>query len=533
MTLGDLSSEVLLNIFLHCLDDSPRFWPTLVHVCQIWRRIIFTSPRTLYLRLICKHGTPVLKTLSCWPALPITVQYGGSPTLEPPSCEDEENVMAALEQSDRVSSISLTITSSLLAKFQFFPIGEPLNFSGLENLVLRSQNPSGLAFPSTFEWGSRLRHLHSTGIAFPALPRLLLPSVDLVDLQLHEVPGVGYFSPEAFAIALSGMTQLQTLSLHFLSPASRPRHIVLSPAERFVLPALTHLKFRGASEYLNSLVARIDAPGLVDFEIRFFNQLIFHLSELGQFINRIEMQRSHRRANIAFSGHDVSIFFTQPGVPARLTIHISCDQFDWQLSSMAQICGHEFPFLSSIQDLRIVTPKRSSLVDDVSSEQWLDLVRGFDGAKDFHVAGELAADILRALRPVDGGHTTVLPSLQKLLLPRIASPKPLQDAVESFTTLRRLSGHPVQEYPPLLPIRVQEHPPAPCYVQKPPVPKQRYVCNICSKHFAHPQGRARHIKDKHMPQNTCSFCSVFKWSPGRKYLYRRHLRKSHRPRAHA
>ena len=375
--------------------------------------------------------------------------------------------MAALEQSDRVSSISLTITSSLLAKFQFFPIGEPLNFSGLENLVLRSQNPSGLAFPSTFKWGSRLRRLHSTGIAFPALPRLLLPSVDLVDLQLHEVPGVGYFSPEAFAIALSGMTELQTLSLHFLSPASRPRRIVLSPAERFVLPALTHLKFRGASEYLNSLVARIDTPGLVDFEIRFFNQLIFHLSELGQFINRIEMQRSHRRANIAFSGHDVSIFFTQPGVPARLTIHISCDQFDWQLSSMAQICDHELPFLSSIQDLRIVTPK------------------------------------------------------------------PLQDAVESFTTLRRLSGHPVQEYPPLLPIRVQEHPPAPCYVQKPPVPKQRYVCNICSKHFAHPQGRARHIKDKHMPQNTCSFCSVFKWSPGRKYLYRRHLRKSHRPRAHA
>ena len=449
--LGDLSSDVLLNIFLHCLDDSPQFWATLVHVCQVWRQIVFASPRTLHLRLICKHGTPVLKTLGCWPPLPITIRYGGSPALEPPSYEDEENVLTALEQSDRVSSISLTITSSLLAKFQFFFLGVPLDFSDLEDLVLLSQHPSGLALPSTFKWGSRLRRLHSTGIALPALPQLLLPSLDLVDLQLHEVPGVGYFSPEAFAIALSGMTQLQTLSLHFLSPASRPRRIGLSPAERFVLPALTHLKFRGASEYLNNLVARIDTPGLVDVEVRFFNQLIFHQSELGEFIGRIEMQMSHLRADIIFSEKDVSIFFTRPEAPARLTMFISCEEFDWQLSSMAQICDHEFPFLSSIQDLRIVTPKRSSVLDDdVGGEQWLDLVRGFDGAKDFHVAGELAADILCALRPVDGGHTTVLLSLQKLILPGIVSLRPLRDAVESFTTLRRLSGHPVQEYPPLL-----------------------------------------------------------------------------------
>jgi hypothetical protein len=130
--------------------------------------------------------------------------------------------------------------------------------------------------------------------------------------------------------------------LHFLSPASRPSHVGLSPSlrERVVLPTLTHFKFRGASEYLNSLVTRIDTPGLVHVEVRFFNQLIFHLSQLGQFIDRIDVQKSHRRADIVFSGRAVSITFTQPGAPARLTLQISCEPLDWQLSSMAQMCDH-------------------------------------------------------------------------------------------------------------------------------------------------------------------------------------------------
>jgi hypothetical protein len=450
VTIGELSGEVLLIIFLHCLDASPQFWHALVHVCHSWRQIVFASPRTLQLRLHCKRGTPVLKTLGCWPALPIILQYGGSPTLDPPAPEDENNVVAALQQSDRVNSISLTMTKSLLEKFS--SIEQP--FSDLEHLVLLSQDPIGLALPSAFKWGSRLRRFHSTRISLPALPQLLSPSLALVDLQLHEVPSVGYFSPEEFASALSGMTQLQSLSLHFLSPTSRPSHVGLSPSlrERVVLPTLTHFKFRGASEYLNSLVTRIDTSGLVHVEVSFFNQLIFHLSQLGQFIDQIDVQKSHRRADIVFSGRAVSITFSQPGAPARLTLQISCEPLDWQLSSLAQMCDHLFPFLSSIQDLRIDTTERSSGEDDVDGDQWLELMRAFDGTEDFQVTGELAADILHALRPVDGEHTTVLPALRNLRVPALSSPMIqglLWETVESFTTSRRLSGHSVQvqDYP--------------------------------------------------------------------------------------
>ncbi|KAH9000284.1 hypothetical protein EDB92DRAFT_484548 [Lactarius akahatsu] len=623
VTIETLPSEVLLNIFLHCLDVSPQCWPTLVHVCQNWRQIVFTSPLTLHLRLYCKHGTPVLKTLGYWPALPIVVQYGGSPTLDPPSPEDEVNIVAALNESDRVSSISLTITSSLLEKFFF--IEE--TFSNLEDLVLLSQNPIMLALPSAFKWGSRLRHLQLTGIAFLSLSQLLSHSLDLVDLQLHEIPSVGYFSPGDFTSALSGMTRLQSLSLHFLSPASRPIHIDLSPSpgERVVLPALTHLKFRGTSEYLNSFVTSIDAPSLVDIEVRFFNQLVFHLSQLRRFIDRIEIQKLHRRAEIKFSGHAVSITFTQPESHARLTLQISCEHLDWQLSSIAQVCdnlspllssvqdlgigtttqqsvapiyglsspllsgaqnldiattqqsiapiygmsspllsgaqdpglsttqqsmapiyglsslllsgaqdldvdttqqsvapmyGLPSPFLPNVQDLGIGTTQRPSGMDDVDGEQWLELIRAFDGTEDFRVASELTIDILRALRPVSGEHTTVLPALRNLRIPGLVSIHgPLREAVESFATSRRLSGHPVQVYPPSPVLGADK--------KTPGIPRKRFHCNICDISFTQRQGFNRHNKDKHAPRNMCAFCSDFQWTVGRSYLYSKHLKSKH------
>jgi hypothetical protein len=524
VTIGELFGEVLLIIFLHCLENSPQFWHTLVHVCQNWRLVVFASPRALQLRLRCKHGTPVLKTLGCWPALPIVLQYGGSPTLDPPSPDDENNVLAALKQSDRVNSISLTMTKSLLEKFSSIEFEQP--FSDLQHFVLLSQNPIGLALPSAFRWGSRLRRLHSTGMVLPALPQLLSPSLALVDLQLHEVPSAGYFSPEEFVSALSGITHLQSLSLHFLSPASRPTHIGLSPSlgERVFLPALTYFKFRGASEYLNSLVTRINTPDLVHVEVNFFNQLIFHLSQLGQFIDHIDIQKSHRRADIVFSGRTVSIAFTQPGAHARLKLQISCEPLDWQLSSISQMCDHFFPFLSSIQDLRVDTAERSSGKGDVDVDQWLEIMRGFDGTKDLQVTGELAADILHALCPVDGEYTTVLPALHNLRVPELVSsmiPELLWEAVESFTTSRKLCGHPVQNYPrpPILDADAIEE-----MRDKPPV---RYRCQQCDMDFAWRQGLTRHIKDKHSPRYMCPHCHVFECSQGRPYLFREHLEKRH------
>jgi hypothetical protein len=436
------SNDILLIIFRHYLDASPPFWFRLAHVCRNWRQIIFASPLGLRLRLHCTYGTPVLKNLDDWPQFPLVLNYGGFPMLPPPSPEDEDNIMAALKHSHRVSSISLTVSSSLLSKLS--TSSEPL--LELEELVLLSQDNVQLTFPISFWWGHRLRTLHSTRIAFPSLPELLLPSQNLVDLQLDEIPRAGYFSPEAFANALCGMTQLETLSLHFLSLPARRFYLSFPPppGDRVVLPALTSFTYRGVSKYLDSLVARIDAPRLGDVDITFFSQPTLDALQLGLFICRIEMPKSPLRADILSSGDAIFITFTSPWAHTRLRLQISCRQLDWQLSSISQLCDHFSTFLHSVEDLGIKTTGLSSMPDDVDDEQWLRLIRVFDSLKDFRVAGDLATDILRALRLAEE-RKIVLPALRNL---RVQEPMsmhgPLRDSVASFAAQRQLSSRPVQ-----------------------------------------------------------------------------------------
>jgi hypothetical protein len=398
--------------------------------------IVFASQRALRL-LVCTHGTPVLKLLDCWPALPIFVQYGAPPAPYPPTPEDEDNIMASLKQSDRVSPIDLTITTSLLEKLS--AIERP--FSKLEDLVLLSRDSVQLTLPSAFLWGSRLRTLRLTGIAIPTLPDLLFPSTGLVDLQLHKIPSFGYFSPDAFANALSGMTHLQSLSLHFLSFAHRG-YISLPPqsGKRVVLPALTCFKYRGTSKYLDRFVARIDAPRLGDINIIFFSQPRMNALELGRFINRIQMQKSHCRAAILSSERAISISFTQSEPPMRLELQISCKLLARQSSYMARICNGLSAFLVGAEHLRICATRPTNGQDDSDGEEWLQLIRPFRGTKWVHVVGEHSTNIVLALQHSEMRRETVLPALHKLCI-REPEAHYVQDAVVSFMHSRRLSGH--------------------------------------------------------------------------------------------
>ncbi|KAI9433824.1 hypothetical protein H4582DRAFT_948930 [Lactarius indigo] len=52
-------------------------------------------------------------------------------------------------------------------------------------------------------------------------------------------------------------------------------------------------------------------------------------------------------------------------------------------------------------------------------------------------------------------------------------------------------------------------------------------CSLCEVDFSQPQVLSRHKKDKHKSKESCAFCKSFKWSRGRPYLYKRHLRTQH------
>ena len=442
-TIGELSDKVLLNIFHYYLDVSARHWPRLVHTCRRWRSVVFAFHSALQLRLFCTHGTPVQKSLYYWPTdLLIVMEYGGSPELDPPAPEDENNIVALFEQSYRVTSISLTITSSLLEKLS--AVESPLSM--LENLNLLSRISELVTLPGTFQWGPRLSCLRLSRIAFPAFLPLLNTSRNLVDLQLHEVPGPWPISPDEFAHVLSRMAQLLFLSLHLLSTADSISSSPL-PRERVTL-SLSRLKFRGTTKFFEDMAARIDAPRLMDIEITSSDDTICDLSNLSQFIDRVELHKLHHRAQILSSEDDVSIRFlqTRRWSPTCLTLKLLCKSLPVQLSSISRILAHFPTLLFNVEDLRIIMRRKSRREDIFNGGEWLRLIASLASVKWFHASKDVLALSLHPLQSPHTRHDIVLPVLHKLYIyeSRPGLPHaPLMDEIVSLMVSRQISGHPI------------------------------------------------------------------------------------------
>ena len=440
--IGRLSNDVLLKIFRYYLNEYPRFWPTLVHICRKWRRIVFSSQHALHLRLFCSSGTPVLKTLDHWPALPIVIEYGGSLALDLPSPEDEVNIIAALKRSDRVSSISLTVTTSLREKL--CAVKRPL--LKLEDLILLSRDSVLLPMPSTFLWGSSLRRLHLTRISIPSFLQLLNSSRNLEDIQLHEALDPHYFSIEELTDALSWLAKLQSLSLRFSSTTYR----VLPPSppeRRVVFPALTRFIFRGPAKYLERFIPRIDAPHLRDIQVTVSDKFVYNLSRLSEFVDRIEIHKSYHQARILSSERAICISMTQPGASTCFKLRLLSELLSVQLYAMYYILPHFSAFLRNVEDLCISAARSSSIEDSRCRGRWLELLGLFTSVKWLHLGGNDSTNIVRALQ-LEGVHwqpkTTVLPALYKLYVPQPGPlHAPLSEAIVSFMTSRWRSGYPI------------------------------------------------------------------------------------------
>jgi hypothetical protein len=122
-----------------------------------------------------------------------------------------------------------------------------------------------------------------SGVPFQGLPKLLMSATHLVDLLLYDIPrSAGYIPPEAMATSLSALTNLESLDLQFRY--SRPHPSLESrrppPLTRIILPSLSAILFKGASEYLKEMLARIHAPRVDHLHTTFFNQIIFDTPQL-------------------------------------------------------------------------------------------------------------------------------------------------------------------------------------------------------------------------------------------------------------
>jgi hypothetical protein len=424
VTIDSLPEDVLLEIFAFYMGrleyGDKDVWHTLVHVCERWRNVVFSSPRRLNLQLLCIYRRPVAEMVNIWPQLPIILIDIGKPTKN-----GVTNLIAALQFNHRVSQIDLrNLPNSALEKFV---AAMQVPFPVLTELAIwrKEANESGLVLSDEFLVGSapRLRFLRLHGISFLGLPRLLLSTIGLVILDLEHIPHSGYIPPKEMVACLSTLTMLDKLYLGFLSPLSRPsqasRHS--HPPTRTVLPALTHLQFEGVTEYLEDFVACIDAPLLQAVEITFFNQLVFDIVQLPKFLDRIDRVAVLDSATVNLCADSISITFSAQSQTVDTTwfeLVVSCSKLDWQLSSLSQLCASTLSTFSNLEHLNIrECNSYLHCQDDIENIQWLELLHPFSTVKRLSLPDEVSPHVAPALQELPGERVTeVLPALEVLIL---------------------------------------------------------------------------------------------------------------------
>ena len=469
VTIDTLPDDVLLHIFhfvrlgvtdldptsfphgltyYHGWDDDIQsrqsWWHPLIHVCRNWRSVVLASPNFLDLRLVCVPSTR-MELVGIWPPLPIIIRNNGL-SLMP---EDYDFDIATVHR-NRICEISLYLTSSQL---QRLASAMQEQYPALIHLELMSGQAPTL--PDGFLGASapRLQYLRLQSITFPALPKLLWSATDLVRLTLEKIPHTGYISAEVIVAALAVLANLESLTVEFESPLSRPsrRGRRSKPPTRPVLPALTSFRFQGVSEYLEDLVARIDAPLLDFIQITLFHQLIFDIPQLGQFMRRATRLKAPNQARVDFDQYGVLIIFPpQTGVfDKTFALRISCRVLEWQLSSLAQLLTSLLPSFYTVEQVYVYTivDLSSQWQNDIENVQWLEIFHPLTTVKNLYVCKEFVQCIAFALQDLVRERVTdVLPALESLFLDGLQLSGPVQEAIRQFIAARQLSGHPLTLY---------------------------------------------------------------------------------------
>ena len=421
----------------------PWKWYWLAHVCRRWRSIIFASPNFLDLRLVCLPGTR-LELTSIWPPLPIIITnavYNGRNL-------KDFNPDVAIVHPSRIREINLLGISR--SQLQRLVTRMEEQFPALMRLVLsyKAHRYDVPALPDGFLGGSapRLQYFGLCRIPFPALPRFLLSATDLVELILTKIPHSGYISPEAIVTGLAVMANLKFVVIGFHSHLSRPDRTRRRPPPpiRTVLPALTHFEFTGVSEYLEDLVALIDAP-LLDFMwIFFFHQLIFDNPQLAQFMRRTTIFHAVSEAHVGLDDSGVRVGYSPPTwADESYTLKISCKELDWQLSALAQVLTSFFPSICAVEHLYMYeTPPSPQWRDDIENMQWLEVFEPFTAVKNIYLTKAFVPHIARALQElVESRMPDVLPALQNIFLEGYNPLGPIPEGIGKFVAARQLSGH--------------------------------------------------------------------------------------------
>ncbi|KAH9035796.1 hypothetical protein EDB85DRAFT_1943189 [Lactarius pseudohatsudake] len=480
MAISTLNHDVLLNIFnWYRLGNTTgfdrgwnleRWWYKLIQVCRTWRHLILASPTRLDLHLVCTHDTPITTMLTHSPPLPLVIYYPGRL-----AAGEDGDMLFALQHRERVHRIHIKAPAASLPCLLNAMDGE---YQVLQRLVIHSHTEkpcpastgTGVQLPTKLQ-APLLRRLTLTNVRIPADSELLRRAESLVTLELLDIADSPELHPVHLVSQLARMAQLERLVVHFRT--ALPNHAVErtlwgAPTTRPALPRLQLLSFRGGSAYLEGMLARISAPSVQKLFIDFFAQLTFDLPSLVRFVRAAQpspegnggaIQRSQfHAAELHFDAETACMLLdsrtTDRGRPSGartnpVQLRVSCRALDWQLASLAQICGALTPLFAHVEGLTLGLhtshPKPDANSDCLDSDraQWHALLRAFGGTKTLQLAGPHAAHLLHELLPLPA---ELLPALQELLPGDDGEPGAGEDdegGLAAFTAEREAAGRPV------------------------------------------------------------------------------------------
>ena len=465
--IHNLDDDSLFNIFYFCrpkiFDENQDrdngiirgggwarecWWYKPVQACQRWRRLILESASYLRLCLVCTHGTPVREMLAHSPPFPLVIDLNDANRVL--TTADEEGITLALQHRDRVRSIHLEASAPSLKRLvasidDEFPVLEYMH------VAPQTRHSGRLTLPPTFE-APHLRHLVLYHFASPLGSPLLTTATGLVTLLLRWIHPSSYPHPNNLLETLVHLPQLETLQIGFRSPVSNHDIKIKLWEKRVIthvtLPHLHWFSFAGVSAFLEALLPHMTTPRLVTLKVHFFNQLSYHLSRLLRFITTTGISLRFSTARFCFHDGRVAVWVYPHSETTVVAfyVHVLCEQFDWQVSSMADIFCVLEPAFSLVADLTLDYAEHSVTSEwhnQASSTLWRRLLGSFGNIKTFSVQRRLVGDLTRSsqLDEHEGPplSSELLPELKELVCPRTRSG---DETFAPFIDKRRDAGRP-------------------------------------------------------------------------------------------
>ncbi|KAH9016052.1 hypothetical protein EDB84DRAFT_756108 [Lactarius hengduanensis] len=459
VTIGKLPEDVLLEIFdayRQDMEPEPFYeniwngrnhgWFKLAHVCQRWRRVVFSSPSLLHVHLLfTPHRSPRMALLKLLPLFPILIDHRVSS--ESWRVKTDNLALAAIKYRSRVRGITLRRPYTDIEKF-LTALSYP--FPELESLEICTPNDRdrALDLPATFLCSAPcLRRLTLREVAPRCLSPLSSSATGLVELALTlRVSDPTH--PEASLLTnLQRMSCLLRLELKVVQWLYRDLDTGTPPpastGDVVPLSKLTHLIFSGNVLYLVELVVGLAAPSLRHLDVDLYGWLDgpFPILRLCRFIRETECQFTAIR--LGFSCQKLAFHAGMGSRPVDDQPFKMIFPENYPLPQMGQELSG---LLSTVEELIVAGEWYTGRI---RMDQWRGFCYHVPQVKtvqvQVQVSARLALDVAHSFQQDGEPIPNFFPALERVEVLSVAGRDDIIcDAFEPLITARQREGRPVR-----------------------------------------------------------------------------------------